>query len=131
MQLNWQFRSMSISSWRLYAANSIVSTLRLCIKPGIQERRTECGERVEWRECFIRRMSPNIPGNVLKHSGECCQTICRMSSNIRGNVVKHSGECPQTFWGMLPNILENVVKHSGECRQSFRGTFFKHSSCSE
>ena len=36
----------------------------LCIKPGIQERGTDCGERGEWGECYI-------PGDVLKHSGEC------------------------------------------------------------
>ena len=36
----------------------------LCIKPGIQERGTDCGERGEWGECYI-------PGYVLKHSGEC------------------------------------------------------------
>ena len=36
----------------------------LCIKPGIQERGTDCGERGEWGECYI-------PGYVLKYSGEC------------------------------------------------------------
>ena len=40
-------------------------TLGLGIKPGIQEQGTECGERGEWGECYI-------PGNVAKHSGECC-----------------------------------------------------------
>ena len=28
-----------------------------------------------------------------------------MSPNIPGDVLKHSGECRQTFWGMSPNIL--------------------------
>ena len=75
-------------------------------------------------------MSPNIPGNVLKHSGEYRQTFRGMWANIPGNVAKHSGECPQTFrWnvvkhsgeycqtfrGMLPNIPRNVAEHSGEC----------------
>ena len=32
-------------------------------------------------------MSPNIPGNVAKHSGECRQTFQGMSSNIPGNVL--------------------------------------------
>ena len=32
-------------------------------------------------------MSPNIPGNVAKHSGECRQTFQGMSSNIQGNVL--------------------------------------------
>ena len=40
-------------------------------------------------------MSPNIPGNVVKHSGKCPQTFRGMSSNIPGNVTKDSGECPQ------------------------------------
>ena len=37
-----------------------------------------------------------------------------MSPNIPGNVAKHFGECHKTFWGMSPNIPGNVVKHSGE-----------------
>ena len=117
--------------------------LRLCIKTGIQEWGTECGERGEEGECYI-------PGNTLKHSGECRQTFRGISSNIRGNVVKHSRECRQklrgmssnipgivpkhswecsktfrgcckTFRGVSPNIPRNVAKHSGECRQIFRG----------
>ena len=96
----------------------------LCIKTGIRERGKECGEREEWRECYIR-------GNVAKHSGECPQTFRGMSSNIPGNVAKHSRECPQTFRGMSPNIPRNIAKHSGEYRLTFRGTFFKHSSSSE
>ena len=97
----------------------------LCIKPGIQERGTECGERREWGECYI-------PENVAKHSGKCCKTFRRMSPkcpqtfrgmllNIPGFVTKHSGECRQTFQGMSPNIPGNVAKHSGERRQIFRG----------
>ena len=65
---------------------------RLCIKPGIQERGTECGERGKQGNCYIL-----------------------------GNVTKHSGECRQTFRGMLQNIPENVAKYFGECRQKFRG----------
>ena len=55
---------------------------------------------------IFRGMSPNIPGNVLKHSGECRQTFLGM---------------PQRFRGMLPNIPGNGAKHSGECPQTFRG----------
>ena len=71
------------------------------------------------REChqILQGMSPNIPGNVLKHSGECCQTFrgtCQifrgMSSNIPGNVAKYSGECHQIFWGMFSNNPENIRK---------------------
>ena len=51
-------------------------------------------------------------GGML-YSGECRQ------KNIPGNVLKHSGECRKTFRGMSPNILGNVHKHSGECRQTF------------
>ena len=47
-------------------------------------------------------MSPNIPGNVIRHSGECHQTFRGMSSDIPGNVIKHSRECPQTFREILP-----------------------------
>ena len=89
---------------------------RLCIKTGIQERGTECGERGEWGgmlysgECHqtFRGMSPNILGNVAKYSGECRKTFRGMSSNIPGNVAKHSGECPQIFRGMSPNLPGNA-----------------------
>ena len=43
-----------------------------------------------------------------------------MSPNIPENVAKHSGECHQTFRGMSPNIPGNVAKHSGKCKK-FRG----------
>ena len=33
-----------------------------------------------------RVMSPNIPGNIAKHSRECSQTFRRMSRNIPRNV---------------------------------------------
>ena len=49
-------------SWKYYKSCYF---LRLCIKPGIQERGTESGERGEWGECYI-------PGNVAKHSREYC-----------------------------------------------------------
>ena len=69
-----------------------------------------------------------IPGNVAKHSGECPQTFWGMSPNIPGNVLKHSqnvakhsGECRQTFQGMSSNFPGNVAKHSEECPQTFRG----------
>ena len=68
-----------------------------------------------------------IPGNVTKHSRECPSTFQGMSPDIPGNVGKHSGnvakhskECPETFQGMLamlPNIPGNVTNHSGECPQ--------------
>ena len=54
----------------------------LCIKPGIQERGTGCGER---GECGERYIPEN--GNVAKQSGECRQIFRGMSSNIPGNVA--------------------------------------------
>ena len=70
----------------------------------------------------------NIPGNIVKHSGECSQTFRGMLLNIPGNVLKYSPEYRQTFRGMLPNIpgmspniLGNVVEHSGECPIYFDG----------
>ena len=59
-------------------------------------------------------MSPNIPGNVLKHSGECRQTFRGMSPNI-------PGECHKTFWRMSPNILGNALRYSEEFHQTFQG----------
>ena len=85
---------------------------RLCIKPGIQERETECGKRGEWGESYI-------PGNVLKYSGECPQTFRGMSSNITGNVAKHSGECSQKIQRIFENNLGHVVKYPVERMKAF------------
>ena len=93
----------------------------LCIKPGIQKRGTECGERGNGGNDIFWGMLLNIPRNVLKHSGECHKTFRRMSPNIPWNFVKYSGECHQIFLGMSPNIPGNVAKYSGECHQIFRG----------
>ena len=65
------------------------------------------GERNAWNagnvgNVIFPGMSPNIPGNVAKHSGECRQTFQGMSPNIPGNIIKNSGERRQTFLGMLP-----------------------------
>ena len=88
---------------------------RLCIKPEIQKRGTECEERGEWAECgnVISReclqtfwgMSPNIPR----------QTFRVMSSNIPWNIPKYFRECCQTFRRMSPNIPGNVARHIQEC----------------
>ena len=66
-------------------------------------------------------MSPNIPGNIFKHSGECLPTFRGISSNILGNVAKHSRECRLIFRGISPNIPGNVAEHSGECPMYFDG----------
>ena len=79
-------------------------------------------------------MLSNIPGdvakhsgNVIKHSGESCQTFRGTSPNILGNVIKHSRESCQTFRGMSPKIpgnvakyLGNVVNHYGEYSQTIQ-----------
>ena len=72
-------------------------------------------------ECpqLFRRMSPNIPGNVLKHSVECHQTFQGMSSNIPGNALKHSGECPPKTQKIFENNLWHVVKHYVESMKGF------------
>ena len=75
----------------------------LCIKRGIQNGERDAGN-----------------GGML-YSGECPQTFWGMSPNIAGNVPKHSRECPQKFRGMSPNIPGNVLKYSWECRQTFQG----------
>ena len=102
--INHEKFQQKILSRKLPIYNLIIFYLRLCIKPGIQEQGTECGERGKWGNVIFRGMSPNIPGNVLKHSGGCLQTFRGMSSNILGNVLKHSGECHQIFRGMSLNI---------------------------
>ena len=91
-----------------------VNKKRLCINQGIQERGKDRRERGEWGNVIFRRMSPNIPGNVAKHSRKCCQTFWRISSNILGNFAKHSGEWPQTFRGMLPLFNVNEENYRAE-----------------
>ena len=94
-------------------------------------RNTGMGNTGNRGNVIFQEMSPNIPGIVVKNSGECCQTFWRMSSNIPGSVAKHSRECRQIFRGMSPNIpgsvakipgdvakhLRNIIKDSPECPQ--------------
>ena len=95
---------------------------RLFIKPGIQERGTECGECGEWA---FRGMLKKIPGNVQKDSGECSTRFRGMFKKILGNAQQDSGECSPGFRGMLKKIPGNVPKDSGECSKRFRGMFGK------
>ena len=85
----------------------------MCIKPGIQERGTECGERGEWGNVVFRGMSPNISVNVAKHSGP-------------GNVAKYSGECRQTFQGISSNIPGMSPNILGNMSSNIPGNFTKH-----
>ena len=55
-------------------------TKRLCVKPGIQERGTECGQRGEWGECCI-------PGNVAKHEQTKCTETYKCHHVIDHDVI--------------------------------------------
>ena len=87
--------------------------IRLFIKPGIQERGTECGERGECSLGF-RGISYRIPGNVIILKFQV------MFQRIPGNVEEDSGECSRGFQGMFLKIPGNVRKDSGECSKRFR-----------
>ena len=103
------------------------SSRRLFIKPGIQERGTECGECGERGECSLgfRGISERIPGNVI------ILTFRGMFEKILGNVSKDSRECWQRFSRMLKKIErfilqlnENrikgyIVKYNKKCAQKF------------
>ena len=71
------------------------SCRRLFIKPGIQERGTECGKCGERWECSLgfRGISQRIPGNVRKDSGEYSKRFWGILVKIPGNVGKDSREC--------------------------------------
>ena len=79
----------------------------LFIKPGIQERGTECRERGECSLAF-RGIFEKIPGNVIKDSGECSRRFRGMLLIIPGNVPEDSGECSERFRGMFRKILGNA-----------------------
>ena len=51
----------------------------------------------------------------MLYSGECPQIFQGISPNVPGNVTKHSEERHQTFREMSANILGTVLKHAGEC----------------
>ena len=106
------------------------SSRRLFIKPGIQERGTECGECRECGErgeCSLgfRGISQRIPGNVI------ILTFRGMFEKIPGNVSKDSRECWQRFSRMLKKIEhfimqlnENrikgyILKYDNKCAQKF------------
>ena len=94
----------------------------ILLKPGIQERGTECGECGEWA---FRGMLKKIPGNVQKDSGECSTGFRGMFNKTPGNAQEDSGECSKRFRGMFQKIPGNVQKDSGECSKRFRGMLKK------
>ena len=93
----------------------------LFIKPGIQERGTECRECGERGECSLgfRGISQRIPGNVT------ILTFRGMLKKIPGNVEDDSGECSNRSRGMFEEIPENVRRDSGEYSKRFRGMLVK------
>ena len=86
----------------LLKANNGNTNYMLFIKPGIQERGTECEEFAERGGMFTR-----IPGNLLEDSGECYYF------NIPGNVEEDSGECSERFRGTFEEIPGNVPEDYG------------------
>ena len=95
------------------AANVLLK--RLFIKPGIQERGTECGE------CLLgfRGISKRIPGNVPKVSGECSTRFGGMFEEILGNVPEDSGECSRGFRECSRRFQEILKKISGNLNLFF------------
>ena len=73
-------------------------------KPRIQEQGTECRERGEWGKCYIL-------GNTAKHSGECPQTFRQMSPNILGNVPKHSRGMSSNIHCNIFSVLLHQLQH--------------------
>ena len=63
------------------SSTKCVIQIRLCIKPGIQGRGTECWECGGCGECYSGEGSG-------EHSGECPETFRGISQNIPGNVAK-------------------------------------------
>ena len=104
------------------AANVLLK--RLFLKPGMQERGTECGECGERGECLLgfRGISKRIPGNVI------ILTFPGMFKKIPRNVRRDSGECSRRFRGMFEEIPGNVEEDSGECSRRFRGILKKISA---
>ena len=47
-----------------------------------------------------------------------------MFQKIPGNAIKHSGECSRRFRGMFQKIPRNVPEDSGECSRRFRNPNF-------
>ena len=68
-------------------------------------------ERGEWGNVLFRGMSPNIPRNVVKHSGECPQTFHGMSPNIPGNVAKHSWEHSSNILHALNSQIQLILAY--------------------
>ena len=93
----------------------------LFIKPGMQERGTECGECRERRECSLefRGISWRISGNVL------ILAFRGMLEKLPGNVRGDSGKCSRRFRGMSKKIPGNAIKNSGVCSRRLRGMFGK------
>ena len=95
------------------AANVLLK--RLFLKPGIQERGTECGECGERGECLLgfRGISKRIPGNVI------ILTFPGMFKKIPRNVRRDSGECSRRFRGMFERIPGMFKKIPGNTQEDY------------
>ena len=95
------------------AANVLLK--RLFLKPGMQERGTECGECGESGECLLgfRGISKRIPGNVI------ILTFPGMFKKIPRNVRRDSGECSRRFRGMFERIPGMFKKIPGNTQEDY------------
>ena len=95
------------------AANVLLK--RLFLKPGMQERGTECGECAERGECLLgfRGISKRIPGNVI------ILTFPGMFKKIPRNVRRDSGECSRRFRGMFERIPGMFKKIPGNTQEDY------------
>ena len=95
------------------AANVLLK--RLFLKPGMQERGTECGECGERGECLLgfRGISKRIPGNVI------ILTFPGMIKKIPRNVRRDSGECSRRFRGMFERIPGMFKKIPGNTQEDY------------
>ena len=95
------------------AANVLLK--RLFLKPGMQERGTECGECGERGECLLgfRGISKRIPGNVI------ILTFPGMFKKIPRNVRRDSGECSRRFRGMFERIPGMFKKIPGNTQEDY------------
>ena len=71
-----------------------------------RNRERNAGNAVNRENVIFRGMSSNIPGNVLKHSGECPRKIQRIFKNDLWYVVKHSVESMKGFGWMYIIALD-------------------------
>ena len=90
----------------------------LFIKPGIQERETECGNagNVGNLDQDSGESLKGFRGMLLFYcSGECSKRFRGMFKRIPANAQEDSGKCSRGFREMFKRILGNIRKESGKC----------------